>query len=101
MLNCRREKGEKVRVTQWAHLVTRKNREAAAQLTHLHNQYVLMTACWGEKRGRGTNIIPGEQVSYNKLLCILIKHTHSKITAAQMRTSEGGLTCIAGFFGTA
>lgn len=32
-----------------------KQRCKKTWLTHLHNQYVLMGACWGEKRGRETN----------------------------------------------
>lgn len=32
-----------------------KQRRKKTWLTHLHNQYVLMGACWGEKRGREAN----------------------------------------------
>lgn len=32
-----------------------KQRRKKTWLTHLHNQYVLMGACWGKKRGREAN----------------------------------------------
>ncbi len=53
--------------TQWACLAKRKNREAKKRLTHLHNQHVLMGACWGERRGRKANNFSRLEMD-NKLL---------------------------------